>query len=364
MNYVLVLANDKEWRMLFREYSFSKSYLISPYLCSGPFFHHFKHHAINMKALLLSASILFGGATYSQIIYTTSGTFVVPDGVTSIQVELVGAGGNGYSNGGGGGGGGGYAAGTFTVTPGTSYSITVGDGGSGMATAFGASGIQAGAGSDGAQAANPNVGGGGAGGTGLGGDLNMTGGAGGGGYYTYFGGGGGGAAGSTSNGGVGGNTITWTGICLTPGGAAGASGGAPGGAGGKGAGFVDASCSAADPAGNGGNYGGGGGGGNGNSSGPGIGGGGYCSITWDISTGVSYASALTTPMVLNNPFTQHIVVSHVVGDERLLLMDALGRQLWSGVHIEQQDFSALHPGTYILRMGEGDSVRTFKVMKQ
>ena len=192
----------------------------------------------------------------------------------------------------------------------------------------------------------------------------MTGGAGGGGYYTYFGGGGGGAAGPNSNGGAGGNTITWTGICLTPGGAAGTSGGAPGGAGGKGAGFVDVSCSAADPAANGANYGGGGGGGNGNSSGPGTGGGGYCSITWDTSTGVSYAAVLSTPIVLNNPFTQHIVVAHVVGDEQFVLLDATGRQLWNGLHIEQQDFSALRPGTYILRMEEGNSVRTFKVMKQ
>jgi len=40
-----------------------------------------------------------------------------------------------------------------------------------------------------------------------------------------------------SNGSNGGNTIPWTGICVTPGGASGAGGGAPGGAGGKGAGL-------------------------------------------------------------------------------------------------------------------------------
>jgi hypothetical protein len=59
-----------------------------------------------MNKLLLSASVLFSAAAFAQVTYTGSGTFVVPDGVTSIHVELIGAGGNGYLNGGGGGGGG------------------------------------------------------------------------------------------------------------------------------------------------------------------------------------------------------------------------------------------------------------------
>jgi hypothetical protein len=316
-----------------------------------------------MKELLLSASVLFSAAAFAQVTYTGSGTFVVPDGVTSIHVELIGAGGNGYLNGGGGGGGGAYAAGTFTVVPGTSYSITVGEGGSELATIFGGLGVLAGAGSNGGSASNPNVGGGGAGGTALGGDVNYSGGAGGGGYYTYFGGGGGGAAGPLGVGGTGGNTIVWTGICLTPGGAAGTSGGLPGGAGGKGAGFTDANCEVTDPAGNGIAYGGGGGGGNGIISDVGVGGGGYCSITWDVTTGISYGEALATPRVLNNPFTQHIAVSNSAV-AHFVLLDATGRELWNGGRIDQQDFSSVLPGTYILRMEQGDAVRTFKVMKQ
>lgn len=300
----------------------------------------------------------------AQDVYTSSGIFVVPDGVVSIQVELIGAGGNGYSNGGGGGGGGGYAAGTFDVTPGTSYAITIGQGGSGVATVIDGLGISAGAGGNGTYVPNPTVGGGGTGGSGSGGEVNATGGGGGGGFYTYFGGGGGGAAGPIGNGSAGGNTITWTGICLTPGGAAGTSGGAPAGDGGKGAGFTDAICVVADPAGNGALYGGGSGGGNGNSSGPGTGAGGYCSIIWDVSTGVSNASAMNMPMVLENPFTEHIVVEPVIGDEHYVLFDATGRQLWSGGNIEQQDFSGLRAGAYIVRMEDGIAVRSFKVMKQ
>ena len=317
-----------------------------------------------MKAFFFTASVLLGVGAVAQQAFTTSGTFVVPDGVTSIDVELVGAGGNGYSNGGGGGAGGGYAAGTFAVIPGTSHAITVGAGGSGVGTSISGLGIMAGAGTNGNIVDNPNVGGGGVAGSGMGGTVNRTGGSGGGGFYTYFGGGGGGAAGPIGNGVAGGNTITWTGICLTPGGAAGASGGAPGGPGGKGAGFTDVNCVAADPAGSGITYGGGGGGGNGNGSGSGMGAGGYCSITWEIPTGIQHTAANRSSMVVNNPFTDRIVVSPVPSDEYFVLYDATGRQLWSGEHIERQDLSTLRAGAYILRMEKENCVRSFKVMKQ
>ncbi|MBK9420919.1 MAG: T9SS type A sorting domain-containing protein [Flavobacteriales bacterium] len=317
-----------------------------------------------MKALFLTASVLIGACAVAQVAFTTSGTFLVPAGVTSIDVELVGAGGNGYSNGGGGGAGGGYAAGTFAVIPGTSHAITIGEGGSGVGTSISGLGILAGAGTNGSIVDNPNVGGGGNGGSGTGGTVNRTGGSGGGGFYTYFGGGGGGAAGPIGNGIPGGNTITWTGICLTPGGAAGPSGGAPGGAGGKGAGFTDVNCVAANPAGSGITYGGGGGGGNGNGSGSGMGAGGYCSITWEIPTGIHHIASTMSSTVVNNPFTDRIMVSPVFGDEHFVLCDATGRQLWSGEHIERQDLSALRAGAYFLRMEKGNYMHSFKVMKQ
>ncbi len=66
--------------------------------------------------------------------FTSSGTFSVPSGVSSVDVLVVaggGAGGKGNSQGGGGGGAGGliYRPG-FSVTPGGSVSVTVGSGGS------------------------------------------------------------------------------------------------------------------------------------------------------------------------------------------------------------------------------------------
>lgn len=217
--------------------------------------------------------------------FTSSGTFTVPENVTTITIELVSAGGSGGINGGGGGGGGGYALGVYTVVPLTDYTVTVGTAGggaSGGSTSVGTL-ISASGGENGTWVPNPNLGGGGVGGQGSNGTIaNRTGGTGGGGYWTYFGGGGGGAAGSVSNGTDGGNTVVWTGNCLTPGGDGGSGGGAPGGAGGKGAGFTDVNCNITDPAGNGETYGGGGGGGNGNGGVPGTGTGGYVLISWDV----------------------------------------------------------------------------------
>ncbi len=233
---------------------------------------------LSLLFLSLAASAQSGSQEF-----TTSGSFTVPAGVSEIFVEVVGAGGNGGYNGTGGGGGGGYASGNFTVTPGDVLDVAIGVPGLGgvSGTTIVEDLLYATGGENGVSVPNPEIGGGGAAGFGNGGNIsNFTGGAGGGGYYTYFGGGGGGAAGADGNGGVGGNTIAWVGICLTPGGDGGVSGGAPAGNGGKGAGFVDAFCGVSDPAASGTNYGAGGGGGNGNGGGPGNGAPGYARITW------------------------------------------------------------------------------------
>ena len=67
--------------------------------------------------------------------YSTPGTytFKVPPGITSICVEVWGAGGGGYSwsniGSGGGGGGGGYGYQCLSVVPGTAYTLNIGAGG-------------------------------------------------------------------------------------------------------------------------------------------------------------------------------------------------------------------------------------------
>ncbi|MBL0183463.1 MAG: hypothetical protein IPP96_14690 [Chitinophagaceae bacterium] len=61
--------------------------------------------------------------------FLSTGSWLVPAGVTKIAVELWGPGGGGASVGGGGGGS--YIVGVFTVTPGNTINISVGPGGAG-----------------------------------------------------------------------------------------------------------------------------------------------------------------------------------------------------------------------------------------
>jgi hypothetical protein len=95
-----------------------------------------------------TAAVTTGSFTNMQV-YSTSGTstFTVPAGVTKIMVEVWGGGGGGgigsttVGRSGYGGGGGGYGKQIFTVTSGTSYTVTVGAGGlAGTASTSGGSG--------------------------------------------------------------------------------------------------------------------------------------------------------------------------------------------------------------------------------
>ncbi len=314
----------------------------------------------------ISSSAILVAQSGSQI-FTSSGLFIVPSGVTTISVEVVGAGGDGGGNGGGGGGGGGYASGTFSVSPGDSLGVNVGLGGGGPnagATGIGSLGMYAFGGDNGTSVSNPNIGGGGVGGNASGGNIaNYTGGTGGGGYWTYFGGGGAGAAGSLGNGQNGGNTIAWSGMCITPGGAYGASGGAPGGDGGKGAGFTDSNCNNTDPAGSGLNYGGGGGGGNGNGGNPGNGMGGYCVIAWGPSA-LQAVNKVPQISIAPNPFTDRIQVLHAQGNEMYEIVNPQGQLIWSGKDISNHDFSDLASGFYLIRVYGNKGVDVLKLLKQ
>jgi len=171
----------------------------------------------------------------TQITYTTSGNYIVPDDVTSIQVEAWGGGGGGgyarsnNSASGGGGGGGAYTKITgIVVTPGTSIPYIVGAGGNGgttggtagtngSSTTFNSSSVIANGGMAGVGSSTNGNGAGGAGGTG----GTYSGGAGAAGQGNNGGGGGGASAGINSNG----TTATsQTGATAVTGGGAGGSG--------------------------------------------------------------------------------------------------------------------------------------------
>ena len=120
--------------------------------------------------------------------FTTSGVFVVPNGVTQAKVTVIGGGGAGGTDAtvpGGGGGAGGRAVGIVTgLVPGSTIYVTVGGGGVASATPApgGPGGTSSfgsylsptgGAGGEGGTANQPNAGG--PGGTGVGGEVNEAG---------------------------------------------------------------------------------------------------------------------------------------------------------------------------------------------
>jgi hypothetical protein len=166
--------------------------------------------------LLLSASY---SQAQTKVVYTSSGTWTCPPGVTSITVEAWGAGGGGTIGAadkgqtGGGGGGGAYAKlNTVTVIPGTLYNFTVGgastynNDGAATTGVFGGQTIKAVGGSKGGTVGLISVGGAGGDKTLCLGNVSFSGGTGGtskgdsSGPGAGAGGGGGGGAGSTANG--------------------------------------------------------------------------------------------------------------------------------------------------------------------
>jgi hypothetical protein len=159
---------------------------------------------LNMGIAVIPAA--GGGVTQKVQEFTSTGSFVTPSNVTTVEVFLVagggaggganGAAGDSYASGGGGGGG--VIQKTLTVTPGTTYTVTIGAGGVG--------GLGAGPnGGDTTFGALLTATGGGGGGTGKAANSSMLGLAGG------SGGGGGahdGGAGSVHRGGDGGGAGT------------------------------------------------------------------------------------------------------------------------------------------------------------
>lgn len=110
-------------------------------------------------------------------VFTSSGTFTVPAGITRVRVYVTGGGGGGVSWAGGGGGGTAIKI-ISGLTPGANIAVTVGQGGVGQAGTAGTGGTSSfgsycsATGGEGAVDNNY----GGAGGVGINGDLNLTGG--------------------------------------------------------------------------------------------------------------------------------------------------------------------------------------------
>lgn len=87
----------------------------------------------NMTITNASGSITLAATSgqFQTQLFTASGTWTAPAGVTKARVTVIGGGGGGGTDpcGGGGGGDGGGVTALVTVTPGTAYTITIGTGG-------------------------------------------------------------------------------------------------------------------------------------------------------------------------------------------------------------------------------------------
>lgn len=80
----------------------------------------------------------FGGAPNVSI-YTASGVWICPPGIYKVKVTVIGGGGGGYDAVDGSdpdGGQGGCAVGIYSVVPGTSYNLVVGQGGLGFVAVY------------------------------------------------------------------------------------------------------------------------------------------------------------------------------------------------------------------------------------
>ena len=150
-----------------------------------------------------------GWAGKNIAVFYNSGTWTVPNGVTTAEVEIVGGGGGGGGSSstyaGGGGGAGGFAKGPVdNLTPGSQITVTVGAGGAGGTSPAGSAGGSSSFGSYGsasggggaADLTSTNTGGGGTGGNGQG--LALTG---------QGGNGSPGTPGALTFGGIGGSTV-------------------------------------------------------------------------------------------------------------------------------------------------------------
>jgi len=223
----------------------------------------------NTVTVIDSSTTPFGQSEY---IAPGNYTWVAPANVVSVSVLTIGGGGGGSQSGSGGAGGGGGGLSfknNIAVTPGTSYTVTVGTGGArgsltgsnGGNSFFQSIGQVSARGGGGAQSAL--IGGLGSG------PINGTGSTAGdgGGATTASAGGGGGASGYNSSGGLGGTAPNAGGSSTNGGGGGGAGGSADAGGGGGGVGIYGA----ASGGGGGGIYtganGGGGGGGSGGTNG-------------------------------------------------------------------------------------------------
>ena len=79
--------------------------------------------------------------------------------------------------------------------------------------------------------------------------------------------------------------------------------------------------------------------------------------------GIEEQALLQSARIFPNPFINQINLQNSTGKETYQLLNSVGQMVWTGTHIEQQDFSSLNFGFYLLKVNTPGMVQTLKIMK-
>ena len=82
------------------------------------------------------------------------------------------------------------------------------------------------------------------------------------------------------------------------------------------------------------------------------------------ATSVNTINQSSLIQIYPNPFTSNINIKNAKGNEQYELIDNIGQTIWSGKQINQQDFSSLSTGIYMLKITGLTTVQTIKLIKQ
>lgn len=67
--------------------------------------------------------------------------------------------------------------------------------------------------------------------------------------------------------------------------------------------------------------------------------------------------------IFPNPFTSNLSINTSLQIENCELLNSLGQLVWTGKELKNQDFSFLTDGIYILKIRNGNSIQTLKLIK-
>jgi len=86
--------------------------------------------------------------------------------------------------------------------------------------------------------------------------------------------------------------------------------------------------------------------------------------TIDSASGINQNKEITPFNIFPNPFIDKLMLTNVSGNENYELFDVMGQIIWKGMHIEQQNFSALKPDIYFLKVMVNNTVVIRKLVKE